>query len=237
MIIMHYENQPLTAENLNDKKKENKNYLVISYLTLRTLIGALGIALPVALVIGSWIKGSDEGILPSISCYYHSSMRDLFVGILCGVAIFLFAYRGYDRRDLIAGNLGGLFALGVAFLPTTDCVAAPTAWQKILGNLHLLSATLFFSVLIFFSLYLFTLSDKPKSQLRKAKENRNRAYVVCGIIMLVSIILIGLYFFVLKKFITGLEGIHPVFWLETIALWAFGFSWLTKGEVLWKDNR
>jgi len=223
-------------QNLTDKKKETQNYLVISYLTLRTLIGALGIALPVALVIGSWIKGSDEAFLPSISCYYHSDMRDLFVGILCAVALFLFAYRGYDKKDLIAGNLGGLFALGVAFLPTTDCMVSPTALQKILGKLHLFSATLFFLVLIYFSLYLFTLSDKPKSQWKKPKENRNMAYIICGIIMSASIFIIGLYFLVLKKLIPGLDGINPVFWLETIALWAFGFSWLTKGEVLWKDN-
>lgn len=209
----------------------------ISYLTLRSLIGVLGIGLPVVLLIGTWIKGSDEIFLPSISCYYHSVMRDLFVGILCAVALFLFAYRGYDRRDLIAGNLGGLFALGVAFFPTNDCISGVTAWQKAMGGLHLLSATLFFLVLIYFSLYLFTMSDKPKSQRGKLKKNRNLAYKVCGLIMLSSIILIGLYFLFLGKLIPGLENIDPVFWLEAIALWAFGFSWLTKGEVLWKDNR
>jgi hypothetical protein len=26
-----------------------------------------------------------------------------------------------------------------------------------------------------------------------------------------------------------------VFWLEALALWAFGFSWFVKGETLWKD--
>lgn len=29
---------------------------------------------------------------------------------------------------------------------------------------------------------------------------------------------------------------HPVFWLETLALEAFGFSWLVKGETLWRDK-
>jgi len=27
----------------------------------------------------------------------------------------------------------------------------------------------------------------------------------------------------------------PVFWLESLALWAFGISWFVKGETLWKD--
>jgi hypothetical protein len=26
-----------------------------------------------------------------------------------------------------------------------------------------------------------------------------------------------------------------VFWLESSALWAFGFSWFVKGETLWQD--
>jgi len=28
---------------------------------------------------------------------------------------------------------------------------------------------------------------------------------------------------------------RPILVLETIALWAFGFSWLIKGETWWKD--
>jgi hypothetical protein len=30
--------------------------------------------------------------------------------------------------------------------------------------------------------------------------------------------------------------IKPVYWLESISLFAFGFSWLTKGEALLKDK-
>ncbi len=224
----------MSNENLTDKAKEKKNYLVISYLTLRSLIGLLGICLPLVLLLGSWIKGSDEVFLESISCYYHSVMRDLFVGILCAVALFLFAYRGYDKRDLIAGNLGGIFALGVAFFPASDCLGTATG---IKGVLHLISATCFFLVLIYFSLHLFRMSDKPRSRMGKLKKNRNQAYKVCGLIILFCIILIGVYFLLPDRIIAGFEGIHPVFWLEAIALWAFGFSWLTKGEVLWSDNR
>ena len=29
----------------------------------------------------------------------------------------------------------------------------------------------------------------------------------------------------------------PVFWLESIALFAFGISWLTKGELIWTDKK
>jgi hypothetical protein len=29
---------------------------------------------------------------------------------------------------------------------------------------------------------------------------------------------------------------NTTFWFESVALWAFGYSWLTKGKFLWKDE-
>ena len=29
---------------------------------------------------------------------------------------------------------------------------------------------------------------------------------------------------------------HPVFWLESIALISFGFSWITKAELVFEDE-
>jgi hypothetical protein len=60
---------------------EINNQLVIPYLTLRRTVGILGIALPFVLILGGWIvfKTSLQG---SLSAYYHTGMRDVFVGIL-----------------------------------------------------------------------------------------------------------------------------------------------------------
>lgn len=137
---------------------KSKISLVISYLTLRKLIGLLGFAFPVLLVSGSLILGGDDEIQSSISSYYHTNMRDAFVGVLCGVALFLFSYRGY-KIDNIVGTMGCLFALGVAFLPCKPDNPPPD-YNAVTGYLHLISATLFFVVLIFFSLILFTKTDK-----------------------------------------------------------------------------
>ena len=32
-----------------------------------------------------------------------------------------------------------------------------------------------------------------------------------------------------------IKRVDPVFWIETLGLFAFAFSWLVKGEVLLKD--
>src|SRR4030088_235470 len=93
-----------------------KDALVISYLGLRKAVGIIGIALPFVLAFGK-ILLEGPGILNSVSAYYHTGMRDVFVGSLCAIAIFLMSYHGYERKDDIAGDVACIFALGVALLP------------------------------------------------------------------------------------------------------------------------
>jgi hypothetical protein len=54
--------------------------------------------------------------------------------------------------------------------------------------------------------------------------------------MLICIVLIAVYWTILEKKCTCLVNFNPVFWLESIALWAFGISWIVKGEVILKDK-
>src|SRR5215212_5638041 len=57
---------------------------VRSFLIMRTLVGVLGIALPILLVLvdGVWFDGSPF-LRESLSTYYCSGARELFVGGLC----------------------------------------------------------------------------------------------------------------------------------------------------------
>lgn len=222
-----------TVSKRNSNKKVSQLSLVVSYLTIRRTIGILGISFPVILVSGSLISGGADHILSSISCYYHTNMRDFFVGMICAVALFLFSYKGYDKRDSIAANLGSLFALGTAFLPTSN--GDPVQGRNpVIGQWHLCFAALFFLVLIYFSLFLFTKTDQGKKPAGK-KRNRNLVYRLCGYSMLFCVILIAVFLTFVDHRYPGLERYNPVFWLESFSLWAFGVSWLTKGEIIWKD--
>ena len=89
---------------------------LISYLYLRKAVGFLGLALPIVLVLGSVLVSNCDEIQSSISDYYHTLMRDVLVGTLCGIALFLFTYKGYDKRDNIAGTLASYMSATIAGL-------------------------------------------------------------------------------------------------------------------------
>ncbi len=214
-----------------DKKKDTKNAkdYIISYNTLRRSVGILGIALPLIMVVGSIALDNENQILNSISSYAHLRIGNGFVGILCAVSLFMFSYLGYDYKDNIAGHLAGIFALGIAFFPNNTCDPS-----TIINKLHLISASLFFLTLIYFSLRLFPKSDKDKKDWGKPKKNRNKVYYTCGFTMLGALLSVAVIMIWFKN-VLWLMDLDPVFWFETIMLVAFGISWITKGQMIFKD--
>jgi hypothetical protein len=200
--------------------------LVISYLTLRKAIGILGVALPFVVSLGALII-FRTGLQSSLSSYYYTGMRDVFVGILWAIGIFLFSYKGYTFIDEIATNLGSLFAVGISLFPTTPASNPPPGAQWI-GSLHFAFAALFFLTLIYISLFLFTKTD-PNKKPTRGKLRRNIVYRICGYAMAACILLIAIVHFLPADASSTLKDYAPVFWLETIAIVAFGISWLTKG--------
>ena len=76
-------------------KNNTEEYGLVSYLTLRRVVGILGVALPLVVVLWGFSLCQCSQILPSISDYYDLRTRDVFVGILFVFAWFLFTYRGY----------------------------------------------------------------------------------------------------------------------------------------------
>lgn len=201
--------------------------LIVSFLTLRRVLGILGVLLPALVVAGAFVLDARTELLSSVSAYYATSMRDVLVGFEVAMGLFLFSYRGYERQDDIVGDLACLFFLGVAFFPTTSD-------NEMIRIVHAVSAAGLFLMLSYFSLFLFTKTEEGGTPTPE-KKDRNKIYVTCGIIMLVSIALVAVNHLFLKD--TGLSSIQPVFWLETVALLAFGVSWITKGEWLRKDSR
>jgi hypothetical protein len=205
---------------------------VLNYFQLRKIVGIIGFALPFVLSIGKWFT-QCPGLQPSISAYYYTDMRNFLVGALCGIALFLFATKGYDHRDEIASRFACIFALGVAFFPTEPPSGASDLQQHI-GWIHGLSATLLFVTLGFFCLFQFT-QTAPGVAPTLMKRKRNTVYSICGYIIFASIGLCGLFGVIdlIEK-----RTVWPthLFWFESAAILAFGFAWLVKGKLFLKDK-
>jgi len=188
-------------------------------------VGWIGILLPFVLVAGHLIIFNGESALTNMSAYYHTGMRDLFVGAICAIALFLFFYKGYDRWDNSAANLAGFFALGVAFFPTVK--EGPWDW---IAWVHFSCAACFLVILALISIFLFT---RGEEHLTEMKKKRNQIFRACGIIMLVALASIEVFFL----FFDGINSDSRfVLIAETVTLMAFGISWLTKGGTLYPDK-
>ena len=200
----------------------------LTYLELRKAVGFIAVGLPFAVALPRLItRHALEG---SISAYYYTGSRNLFVGSLCSIAMFLLCCRGFDRKDFIAGASAAIFALGVAFFPTRP--EHPTPEQEIVAHIHVVSAILLFSTLSVFCLWLFRMTA-ANVRITREKEQRNSVYTTCGVVILGSMGAIGLCWLL---HVNSILGVGPWFIFETTALVAFGVAWLTKGEFILKDD-
>jgi len=210
---------------------EDDEVLIVSYLGLRKTIGGVGFMLPIVLIIAGLIAGDIE---PSISHFYYTSMQDYFVGSLCVVGLFLMSYRGFkpekgewltDRR---LGWVGGGAAILVAFFPT----APSGAKIEITSIAHFIFATTFLFSLGAFSFFKFTRSKSPKAEWPTDKLWRKRIYRLMGTIIFACLIVIGVTTFLIHKEVISDPKNDWMFWFESFAVWAFGISWLVKGQAI-----
>ena len=212
--------------------------LVVSYLTLRRAVGLTGLALPVVLVLGGWLAGVP--VQDDVSSYYHTPLRDVFVGTLVAAAAFLFCYRGRDRVENLTANLGGVAALCVAFFPI-DPDSAPPYQRTAAGFLHTAGGGAFFLVLAFYSLVHFPrgagddeVSEDGREPPDAARHRRrNLVYILSGVVILLSVPAMGAYLFLLPAaWRETCDDWNALFWLEATAAWAFAAAWLTKGRAI-----
>ena len=220
--------------------------MVVSYVGIRRAVGFSGLLLPVVLGPGGWLLGVP--FQDNISSYYHTPMRDVFVGTLCAIGVFLFCYRGHDWAEDWTANFGCISALGVAFCPL-DAGADPLLQRSVTGWLHTLSGGVFFLTLAFYSIVHFPRSrfrllpmplfggedDAPPADPVEARRDRQRdlIYRGSGVVILMSLLAMGGYLLLLPtRYVRICDRWNALFWLEWTALWAFAAAWLTKGRVI-----
>jgi len=202
------------------------------YKNLKRALGVMGILLPFVLMIGGALFGGYD-VQKSVSHYYHTNMQDMLVGVLAAVSIFLVTYSGYGFIDSIVTTLTGVAGTGVILFPSPTDPMVPLAPvgifqvpQEVSGTPHLICAGAFFFLLAVNSLFLFTVTDPQKWGPKKLL--RNVVYIVCGVVMLACLATLLIIVLAAPDFLASTR-IGLIF--ETIMLFAFGVSWLVKGNV------
>jgi hypothetical protein len=205
-----------------------------SYILLRRSIGILGALLPFICMFGAIIFAGEK-VQDSISQYYHTNMRDFFVGIMICVSVFLITYRGHNILDTIVTVILGIAGLSLTTFPCRgdkDFIGLLNINSDTSNLIHLISAVSFFSIFALMSIFIFTLTDKNK--IEKNKKIRNIIYIICGIIIIVILLtLLFLNIFLQKEVISKY---NLIFIFETVMLVIFSISWLIKGKTLFVDH-
>jgi hypothetical protein len=209
----------------------------MSYLTLRKCVGGIGALLPFVLLIGNELIG--HGTEPSMSAYYYTPMRNVWVGALCALGIFLITYDGWDLPDEVITNIAGVSTLGAALCPTTPLTGQVTAREMTVGTFHLAFAAVTFLMLGLMSLRFATRAAMPPGlPLRKrigyalgftppgdstATAAEITVYRASGFVILVGVAI----FYPMTK-----AGWDWLLVLEAVMLVAFGVAWFLKGTTL-----
>ncbi len=227
------------ADNTSGKLQKENNELVASYLQVRNAIGVVGIAMPVLLLLYS-ASGQGPWVEVSISAYFYTGGREILVGCLFAIGVFLFAYKGFDKddrkpTDRTVSRLAAIGAIGIAISPADparlnlDKIPDPNWAQSVLGYeyagyLHSGSAVLFFCSIAVFCLINFRRCE-PNEIPDAAKLFRNSVFRALGwfILLCTAAFLLGSILKFPKAF---------VFWTEALAVWGFGLSWVIKGEAI-----
>jgi hypothetical protein len=201
---------------------------VRSYLIMRVAVGALGIALPILLVLGEPLLFDGQPFpRGSLSAYYYSGAREVFVGALCAIGVFLLTYKVAERsRENRLTIYAGIAVIVVALFPTgrPGPGVAVTPLQVRFGEptvewIHFGAAGVFIASLAIISFYF----SRPGPQTGNMSPSFwSKYHRICAALIVAALALAAF---------TGFTG-RPdkgLLIAEAVAVWAFGASWLMKG--------
>ncbi len=217
--------------------KANQKPTIIDARTAQKLIGIMGLALPVILVLGyAMTTAPDIIVLPTLSEYVYTQFEPLFTGILFAIGIMFFAYKGYAKNqgpipisDNALANIAGTASIITAIAQTNTCVFDINI-NMLIGRIHVVSAVTLLISMALFCLFYFT--QTSSREITAQKRRKNSIYHFCG-----YVIVLGLLIGFVHMLTRGDECITSslLLWLEWIMIWAFSIAWCVKGGMLFRE--
>jgi hypothetical protein len=217
-----------------------------SYLLIRTVVGIVGILLPLVFILGeAFSLRAGVHVRGSISAYYHTSMRDIFVGALCVVGLLLATYMAEQRKrpDWWLSLVAGIAVLGVVFFPTGRphladgaplCGTTPEPvgcspvqqqlGETLVATIHFACAAVFILSLAGICFY-FAYRERSAGNVGVAWFQR-----ACGLVIVAAVAWVA----VGGVMHWDLGELTPLYLGEVASIWAFGGSWLMGSRDLWR---
>lgn len=194
-------------------RKDFARHANLAFLIKSFGIGVTALAVPVVLPL---VGGYDGHY--SISYFYHvPETRDLFVGLLWALGLFLVLFQGLSRAENLLLALAGILLILVAMVPTgvEQCTDTALDWHE--GFAVGFFACLFVVALGFSKGRLAYILWPP------LRHRFARAYDLAGCLMIgLPLAAWGLHLW------RGPECGHAIFWIEAAAIAAFAFFWFVK---------
>jgi hypothetical protein len=238
------------------------NQVIRSYMVLRNAIGVIAVGLTFVVFLGNWAIFSHHRfacLLPignqlpdSLSGYYYSHMRDVFVVGMCAAGVFLFFYRGDDRWERWLTNAAGAFALAIALFPTSQphvspgcgpvtlILPQPAPHESDLAKVHTgCLIGLMATIALVVWRYTRDHSEEQKSKMvaedqevernSGLKSRHNKWYYGC----IAAMIAAGIFALIQEfMFSNQVKADAPwLFYAELVAFVAFGVAWFVKGRA------
>lgn len=242
------------------QRRPEKNELIISYMFLRKTVGWIGSLLPIVLIAGNTIFFATPRPY-SMSGYYYTHMRNVFVGALCALGVFLVAYAGYDELDRWITNIAGFGAIGVAFFPTDPAVCPAQAQaclppsvrqlstgQQVVGGFHLAFAIITFLALALMALRFakagqtpdglgllgrirYGLGFGPPGDSQRPPQKKPRTMIYRACGL--TIVACVILGALSNLLSEAVRADWPLLFIfEALAVFAFGVSWFAKGRTM-----
>jgi hypothetical protein len=192
-----------------------KEHMFATYFFLRKGIGGLGIALPFVLGIGGYILAGLP-LQHTMSYYYHTAMRDVFVGLLFFLGLALFLYKGFTVFEDWALNVSRFSVVMAALIPTPDISGGNFSW-------HYVFTIVFFAFMAY--VCTFRASDTLSLMSNETLKNfYNRMYRLMGYAI------VALILSLLLQKILGTR--LYIFYFEAAAVIVFGSYWIVKSAEI-----
>jgi hypothetical protein len=211
-----------------------QHHIASTYSDLRIGVAGVAILFPPSLwVVGEFIPALQTQFQPSMSAYYHTPLRNIFVGCLFIIGSFLYLYRGFTRRENYLLNVAGVCAVVIAVCPTlVACNKLDVVCEKrlletfMLPVPHAIAAVLFFICIAVSCIFdskatLSLISSRTRRDLFKV------LYLLYGVAMIVLPLTAAYFSYIGERAFEATDR-HLVYRVEFAAVWVFAAYWITK---------